>query len=366
MVCATSTATEGYTGRFSHFKSNGFYRPFLGVQISSLGLGTYLGDSSDSADALYVEAIQTALSSGINLLDSAVNYRCMRSERNIGQALGALIQEKKISREEVVLCTKGGFIPYEGQPPAHPEKYFQEAYFKPGICQPNEMVAGCHCMTPAYLRNQVERSLQNMKIETIDLYYVHNPEMQLEEVPREEFLHRLEKAFQALEQLVKEGKIRAYGTATWNGYRVKPDSQEYLSLHDILRTAERAAGHSRHHFQAIQLPYNLGMPEAFFLNNQTAGAQTLPVLSTAQANGIAVFTSASILQARLSRDLPPSVAGAFPGLPTDASRAIQFARSTPGVTAALVGMKRKEHVRENLKVAEIHPSPAEALHKLFK
>lgn len=132
MVCATSTATEGYTGRFSHFKSNGFYRPFLGVQISSLGLGTYLGDSSDSADALYVEAIQTALSSGINLLDSAVNYRCMRSERNIGQALGALIQEKKISREEVVLCTKGGFIPYDGQPPAHPEKYFQEEYFKPG------------------------------------------------------------------------------------------------------------------------------------------------------------------------------------------------------------------------------------------
>ena len=184
-------------------------------------------------------------------------------------------------------------------------------------------------MTPAYLRNQVERSLENFGLECIDLYYIHNPEMQLDEVPRDEFIFRLEKAFEELEKLAKEGKIGAYGTATWNGYRVDSNSQEYLSLSDILKTAEKAGG-SSHHFKAVQLPYNIGMAEAFGYPNQILGSQTVPFLAAAKANGISVFTSASILQAKLSRNLPPVVAQTFTGLQTDAQRAIQFVRSTPG------------------------------------
>ncbi len=366
MPQATKQGTENYAARFPEYQKAGFYCDFMETRVSSLGLGTYLGEFSDEDDHLYVEAIKTALLSGINLLDSAINYRCMRSERNIGTAIKELKKEGKITREEVVVCTKGGFIPFDGRPPADPAKYFLEEYIKPGICGSKDIVAGCHCMTPNYLRNQVERSLYNLGLQTIDLFHVHNPEMQLDEVPRIDFLDRLELAFEELEKLVKEGKIQAYGTATWNGYRARSDRQEYLSLHDILRTAERAAGNSRHHFRAIQLPYNLGMPEAFILKNQLLGDQTLPVLQAAQSNGIAVFTSASLLQAKLTRNLPTSVLEAFPDLPTDAQRAIQFARSTPGVTAALVGMKKKEHVRENLGVAKAVTTPEEILRKLFK
>jgi aryl-alcohol dehydrogenase-like predicted oxidoreductase len=365
MAYATGPGTENYTARFPVFHDAGFYRDFRGTQVSSLGVGTYLGEASDSDDALYIGAIQTALASGINLLDSAVNYRCMRSERNIGHALREWIGEKKIVREEVVVCTKGGFIPFDGRPPADPGKYFQAEYVQTGICAPRDVVAGCHCMAPGYLRNQVERSLQNLGLETIDLYYLHNPETQLEEVSKDEFLNRLVRAFEELEHGVKEGKIGSYGTATWNGYRVEPGSRGHLSLESVLKAAERAAGNSRHHFRAIQLPYNLGMPEAFTLDNQILGTHTKPVLKAAQANGLAVFTSASILQSRLSRNLPPAVAAAFPGLPTDAQRAIQFVRSTPGVSSALVGMKRKEHVMENLKVAETTPASAESIQKLF-
>jgi len=167
-----------------------------------------------------------------------------------------------------------------------------------------------------------------------------------------------------LEKLAAEGKIKAYGTATWNGYRVPSGSQEYLSFQDVLKTAERAGGAS-HHFKAIQLPFNLGMGEAVGLSNQVIGSQTVSILEAAKANGIAVFTSASILQARLSRNLPPFVAEALPGFQTDAQRALQFVRSTPGVTAALVGMKRKEHVAENLKTAGFPPASAEQLEKFF-
>jgi len=83
-----TAATAAYADRFPNLKSNGFYRSFNGLTVSTLGLGTYLGNADEADDLLYIEAIGKALVSGINLLDSAINYRCMRSERNIGAALG--------------------------------------------------------------------------------------------------------------------------------------------------------------------------------------------------------------------------------------------------------------------------------------
>jgi aryl-alcohol dehydrogenase-like predicted oxidoreductase len=362
MTYATVEGTKKYAEKFKDLKNN--YRDFMGLQISSIGLGTYLGLPNDADDRLYEEAVQTALLSGCNLLDSAINYRCMRSERAIGKAIKTLIDSGKITREEIVVCTKGGFIPFDGGTPPNPAQYFHDEYISPGLCAPSDIAAGCHCMTPAYLRNQVERSLKNLGLETIDLFYVHNPETQLEEVSKEEFYTRLEKAFAELEKLVDEGKIRAYGTATWNGYRVPPEARDHLSLADVIKAAQKAGGND-HHFKAIQLPYNMGMAEAWGMPTQVFGSQTIPALEAAKANNLAVFTSASILQARLAKNLPAVIAETFPGFETDAQRAIQFTRSTPGVTAALVGMKRKEHVEENLKVAAITPAGEEKIKFLF-
>src|SRR5258708_23240513 len=143
---ATLKGTKKYIERFPDFVKARHYRDFMGLSVSSLGLGTYLGNQDDNADKLYIEAIRAALLSGINLFDSAINYRCMRSERNIGQALKELIKEGKITREQVGICTKGGFIPFDNAPPANASKYFQDEYFKPGICKPEDIVAGCHCM----------------------------------------------------------------------------------------------------------------------------------------------------------------------------------------------------------------------------
>ncbi len=361
---ATSEGTKKYAEKFNALAAAGNYRDFMGLKVSSVGLGTYLGHSNEADDKLYIEAIQAALLSGCNLLDSAINYRCMRSERNIGQALKDLIASGKITREEVVICTKGGFIPFDGDTPANPAQYFQDEYIQKGLCALTDIVAGCHCMTPAYLRNQVERSLKNLGLDCIDLFYIHNPETQLDEVPREAFYQKLEKAFVELEKLVAEGKIRAYGTATWNGYRVPPQVQEHLSLMDVLKTAQKAGG-NEHHFKAVQLPYNMGMAEAWAVPSQVLGSQTVSLLEAARANQVAVFTSASILQAKLSKNLPAVIAETFPGFQTDAQRAIQFTRSTPGVTTALVGMKRKEHVEENLKVAAAAPAGVDKIQFLF-
>src|SRR5439155_26745115 len=78
-----------------------------------------------------------------------------------------------------------------------------------------------------------------------------------------------------------------------------------------------------------------------------------------------VFASASLLQGQLSRGMPDELAQWFPGFETDAQRALQFVRSTPGITCALVGMSRPEHVEENLATASVAPLDVNGFRTLF-
>jgi aryl-alcohol dehydrogenase-like predicted oxidoreductase len=219
-------------------------------------------------------------------------------------------------------------------------------------------------MTPAYLEDQLTRSLGNLGLDSIDVYYVHNPETQLEALGHEEFAKRLRVAFEFLEKAYSDGRIGCYGTATWNGYRQQPDSRGYLSLAAVASIAREAGGEANN-FKVVQLPYNLAMPEALTSANQVVDGESLSFLMAADRLGITVMCSASILQARLAQGLPPFVGEALKGLNTDAQRAIQFVRSTPGVTTALVGMSRRAHVEENLAVATIPPASVDEFFSMF-
>ncbi len=361
---ATSEGTERYRKRFAGEIPLEHFQHAQGLWISSIGLGTYLGNYDAEADELYRAAAIRAVELGCNVIDSAINYRLQRSERAIGRALKELAA-RGFNRDEIIVATKGGFIPYDGAPPKDVRTYFEETFVKPGIANFSDVIAGCHCMTPGYLLNQLDCSLRNLDLECIDIYYVHNPETQLGKISRDEFNSRLLTAFEALENAVSAGKIRMYGTATWNGYRNDPQATDYLSLADIVELASKAGGKD-HHCKVIQLPLNLGMTEALSLTNQEAGGKKLTILEAAQALGIAVMCSAAILQGQLTHDLPSMIAETFHGLETDGQRALQFVRSTPGVTTALVGMKQIQHVEENLKTARIAPAPWEQYSKLFE
>ena len=360
---ATPDGTDAYRRRANAAPEH--FRAFGECWLSSVGIGTYLGAEDSATDELYRNALTRALELGLNVVDTAVNYRHQRSERLIGQALSALIGKGALRREEVVVATKGGFIPFDGSMPTNPGAYFTETYLRPGIIRPDDVVAGCHCMTPAYLADQLERSRRNLGLETVDVYYVHNPETQLQEVDRSELLKRIRDAFTFLESAASDGKIGCYGTATWNGYRQPPAARDYLSLAELEKIARDVAG-DKHRFRVIQLPYNLAMGEAFTLGNQPVAGEAVSLLEAARRLGIYVMTSASIYQGQLSRNLPPVLGEHLPGLSTDAQRAIQFARSTPGVGTALVGMKRVAHVEENAALVKVPPAPWSEFQKLFK
>ena len=236
---ATAAGTQRYRQRFDGEIPPEHFHQVQGLWMSSIGMGTYLGNHDDATDQQYREAIVRAVESGCNVIDSAINYRCQRSERSIGAALKELTA-KGYGRDEVIIATKGGFLPFDGTPPSDPRSYFTKTFIDAGVAAAPEIVGGYHCMTPRYLLNQLDCSLRNLDLECVDIYYVHNPESQLGKITREEFDERLVKAFEALEQMVASGKIRMYGTATWNAYRNPAEAKDYLALAQVVGLARKS------------------------------------------------------------------------------------------------------------------------------
>jgi aryl-alcohol dehydrogenase-like predicted oxidoreductase len=367
---ATAEGTRRYAARFATSAAPGHFREPVSCSIpgepapllSSIGIGTYLGQPDEVTDRSYTAAIVAAVQGGINVVDSAINYRYQQSERSIGAALREM-REKGIAREEIFLSTKGGYITPDAAETGDPQAYFEREYLRPGILRAEDVAAGCHAMSPSFLENQLDRSLKNLGVDCVDLYYVHNPETQLGEVPREEFLRRLREAFTFLESAVATGKIRFYGLATWNGFRQPIGAPDYLSLSEVEQAARDAAG-GAHHFRFVQLPLNLAMTEALTRANQSVHGPAVSMVEAAGALDINLVASASLLQSKVTRGLPPFIADAL-GLNNDAERAIQFVRSSPQFITALVGMSRVEHVQANLRLVSEPSATAEQYARLF-
>ncbi|HXC18253.1 MAG TPA: aldo/keto reductase [Holophagaceae bacterium] len=329
---------------------------------SSIGLGTYLGAPSAAADEGYAVAARRFFELGGTAFDTAANYRSGRSERALGSVLPALV------RESFFVSTKAGYLPMsDGETKESPSAWFDRVLRKPGILGDDEVVDGCHALTPRYLAHQLEVSRRALGLETIDLFHLHNPEQQLPALGVEAFYAVIAKAFEACEGFRSEGRIRFYGVATWDGLRVPPGEENHLDLARLWHLAE-AIGGPRHGFRWVQAPLNLGMPEAFITPTQELDGQRLTLLETAQALGISVQSSASMLQARILGSVESQrgmLQAALPGCTTAAQLALQFTRSCPGVTTALCGMGSKAHVEENLPVMSLPKAGPDALRSLF-
>ena len=361
---ATREATWEYRDRFGDGFARTYFRAFADRVVSSIGLGTYLGEPTDEADESYRRAVVAALESGVNVLDTAINYRHQRSERVVGEALEAA----DVDREAVLVATKGGFVPFDGERPADPGRHVHEEYVDAGPVDPDDLALGRHCLEPAFVDDQLDRSLSNLGLETVDLYYVHNPETQLEARSREKVYGILEAAFTRLEERAAAGDIRHYGVATWDAFRVPVDHEKYLSLPEVVeraRAASDAAGTASTHLRAIQLPFNVFMADAFTLKSHEGADGPQSALWFANDAGLSAFTSASIMQGQLAREMPARVEARLDG-ETRAQRAINFARSGPSVTCSLVGMGSREHVEENVAAGTHEPLGAEAFDAVFE
>lgn len=343
-------ATKERTHTYTSWKSitDNKKRDFGDLSISALGIGTYLGECDDHTDELYYEAIRKALVSGGNMIDTAINYRQQRSEKVIGRVIASL-EKEKISREQIVLSTKGGFLSCE-EDPKHFFDVIRKKYIETNIVKESDIVEDSHCISPSFISAEIDYSLKNLNVDCIDLYYIHNPELQLLSRPEEHFYQKLKELFILLEQKVEEGKIASYGLATWNGFRQKKGSKGYLNLSKIMEVAESIK--KGHHFTSIQVPFNLIMLEILKVPNQIVEEKSVPFLRAAQEYKIDVFVSAPLMQSYVT-NLPKRIFDHLPGNGTIAQKALQFVLSTEGVAAALIGMKNPLHLKENLKVLQM-------------
>ncbi|HET7453419.1 MAG TPA: aldo/keto reductase [Thermoanaerobaculia bacterium] len=362
---ATAPGTAGFAGRSASADPAHFRSAPQDLALSSIGLGTYLGGEDDPTDRGFEESIGIALGCGVNVFDTAVNYRGERSERAVGRAVAAAIAAGAAAREELFVSTKGGFLPYDSTDSRSPEVQARAAFFDTGILSAPDVAAGCHAMSPQFLGEMIERSRRNLGLATIDLYYLHNPETQLQAVSRQAFAGRLRRAIEVLEKAVEEGRIAAWGVATWDALRVPASHPAHLSVAEIAAAARDVAGDG-HHFAAVQAPINLAMPQAIAYGSQPSRGRTVPLAAAAADAGLALFASASMLQGRLvGVDLPEEVDALFAGVPAGAQRALQLPRSAAGVTSALVGVSDPGHARDTFGLARVPPADPDAIGRLF-
>jgi aryl-alcohol dehydrogenase-like predicted oxidoreductase len=334
--------------------ANSHFRSFRNLYFSSLGMGTYLGqitaeDDKDLENAIY----QSVKSGAMNVIDTAINYRSMKSEKNIGYAMKRLIGDRIISRDQVFISTKNGYITNDGDyPTIDVLEYMQKMFISQGIIDSKDISSGYNVLNPNYIRKCIEKSLTNMQLDTIDLVYVHNAyESWFEDITRNEFDEMIRRVFQVYEEYRSENKIRYYGMATWTCFRLPRNEEGYLSLEEMVKMAENVAGKD-HGFRFIQLPYNLASREAYLLKNQSVGSDNdLTILEACNKLKIGVFTSVPLLQAKLFHAQIPD----YLGYNNQLLKIVQITRSTPNVIAPLIGQKKPNHVKENTEIAKVAP-----------
>lgn len=330
------------------------FKTFNGLTLSGIGIGTWMGYLSSEVDRQYIETMTHAGCRGINVFDTAINYRHMKAERCVGAALRRL-ESDGISRNSFFVSSKGGYISHDVDDPRSPDVYLQQEYLASGLLSEDELSRRHAALNPRFIADQIDRSLRNLGLKTIDLYYLHNPEEALDFMRPELFRLSLASVFEVLEQAVADGKIGSYGLATWDGLRQPQGQKRHLCLTTAIDLAKEAAGSSAHHFTAVQMPFNVSMHEAFTQSTQHIDGVQCPALQAAAMLGLYTFTSASVLQGSgIDTSCAARLATACKGFSVTAA-ALQVARSCSAVGTALTGMRQISHLEDAVAVSSSRP-----------
>ena len=239
---ATPEGTLNFAKK-SQLATKNHFRLFNGLTLSSIGVGTYLGNVDNITDNLVKEAIKRSVLSAINVIDTAINYRSQKAERSVGKAISELVEEGKVKREELFISTKNGYITNDGDVNEEFWGYIHNTLVKPGVIKSNDISSGYHCMTVPYLEHQLDQSIKNLGLNCVDLIYLHNAvEGQLQDISKEEFIKKLKLVFEFYEKQRKNGIIRYYGMATWDCFRVPKEHPQHILLSDVIRLASEVGG----------------------------------------------------------------------------------------------------------------------------
>ena len=393
---ATKQKTKLFSDNFTSCSPDFYSLDHNNLTLSSIGVGMYKGDNSLAGDKSWEQSLIESIKSGINVFDTAIRYRNQRSEKILGKVLTNLISAKKLKREEVFICTKGGLI---GIPVGYiEEEYIQDIVLGKWKIRRNEIYKNIHCLSLSFLKKQFAISLENLNLSTFDCYFLHNPELAIGIKNKKEFYILLKNIFTWLEDEREKGRLNYYGIASWNGFRRRKNSRLFLDIDKIIKIAERVGGVD-HGLRYIEAPLSIGMP---YLANcssvsEKINLQNINFINYLNEKGINLFTSASTYEGKIESllkfidvypligkkdskedDIPTNISlpisensliqmmevivsqsrikknikkKLFMGVNNGLSlypAALNIVRSYPGVVCALCGMQEKRYLEENI------------------
>jgi aryl-alcohol dehydrogenase-like predicted oxidoreductase len=309
-----------------------------GTAVSRLGLGNYLGHLDDDTDSRLLAVTRELLALGVNHFDTAPNYRAQRSETVLGRAL----QDSQRARSELFIATKVGFLPFDSHVPQNPAAWIRERFVDTKIIGPSDILSGTQCFAPDWIRYQLGQSLGRLGTDHVDVLYLHNVEVAfagMDASARESLVRR---AFAELAFLHTQGRIRAFGLASWGGFIEEGGSA--LSLEQLIGWAEREGCRSL--FKYVQAPFNVSMPGALLRATQTLGNRRMSLARALATAGMELVSSAPLLHGRLAEiDIPDAWASTFPGF-TAAQVCLAMACSAPSIASTVVGVKSADHLAQ--------------------
>jgi len=328
--------------------TSSYVEGYCNVPLSKIAIGTFKGDRGQEVSDEYKQAIKRSVKNSINVIDTAINYRDTESELAVGQIVKELIDDGLIKRDQVFISTKGGFM--------------GDAY--KWLLHSEDEAKNRHSIRPGHIKHCLNTSYNNLKLKTIDLYYLHNPEIALNYMSQDEFYTTMLQNFVMLEDEVRRGRIRGYGFATWTGLRVDPSHKNYIDLNRVLEIATIAAGYKPHNFNGIQLPINVLMSEAVTYPNQMHNGKLVPVVQLAKENNLKVFSSHSVIYGEDTENISSYYNFDY-GLSTP-QKSLLLLKSIPEITSAIVGMKKLVNVDSAIESLQHHDLTREQLDYTIK
>lgn len=332
---------EGTQEYFSNLKkvekwivhnSNFFY--------SKIGLGTFIGNFSNEHSKLFRESISYALLNGINFIDTSINYRGMKSERDIGIVITRLIEAGEINRNQFVISSKAGIIPGDGEIMLRPINYMQENLIDTNILDKKAVFIEDTLwltMSPKYYEFALEISRKHLNLCTIDIYYMHELELSMRHYGPKEFYRKLEYIIIAYENMVSDGKIREYGMATWESFQLDSSDDRYISLEKIMEIVNSV--NSNHHFKHLMLPLNIHKKDCIDKKTQSYKGESLTIVKCAKKFGIQVHTSGSIGQGESLDKF-------------SVEEYLTYLINSNACDSYFIGSKNINHIKENIKITE--------------
>lgn len=323
-----------------HGWSEGTIRKNPMFVISPIGLGNHLGSVEDVDSEAYVEATKYALENGMNVLDTAINYRGMRSEKDLGRGILEAMENGIVTRDEFMVSTKAGLLFGDITKKLRPALFLEQILAPKGITEEmfQTLDGGLyHTLNPAFFEEALSISLQNLGIETVDVHYIHIPEISRIKLGETEFYRQLKELFAWYEEKVAEKKIRYYGLAL-EIMVFEDDEEAIISLEKVCKIAEEVAG-EKHHFRFIQLPYSKYMQNARVKELQLVAGEQCSIMEAAKRLGLQVMGS-----------MPFAMGKYFDKW--SAEQMLTFCLEEKDIGATICGSKNIEHIKAHIKTAK--------------